>query len=159
MKRDKILLILITVLISISSHALTCPKEFKPVQVSLELLKLDFSGARVDGMEDNKCLKQSNHPYIQAVYDPSNEESSAPQYYISKSTKINIDNIKLVDKDTYTYQVTFSYKAIDASKKEKTISNTMQFFLYKDEENIKTHGCAGLIVPPDVITLYRSCRE
>ncbi len=135
--------------------ALECPSSFKAKDVAIEILKLELSGARVDGMSKHKCMLQKNHPYINAVSDPSNEEGSNPKYYIKRNQKLNVEKIELLDADTYTYKVNFS---LNVNNEAKKISSSFQFFLYKDKKNQKKYGCGAPLSAPESIIIFEDCR-
>jgi len=137
------------------SLALECPSNFGAKEIAFEILKLELSGARVDGMADHKCMKQKNHPYVKAVSDPSNEEGSEPKHYMKRKLKksdIKV-NVQLLDSDTHTYNADFILPI-----KDKKVKTSFQFFLYKGSKNQKRYGCGAALSAPEEIILFEDCR-
>lgn len=152
--------ILITSLFFISNTwALDCPSSFSPTDIAIELFKLELSGARIDGMEKHICMKQENHPHIKAVFDPSNEESSIPKYFLKRSDPYKLGRLVLIDKETYSYKAIFEFQARNKMGRKNKIRMAFQFFLYKDKANQSKYGCGAVIEAPNTLVLYEDCKE
>ncbi len=150
--------ILCLILFSSAAFGLSCPKSFDVKKIAKEVLKAEFSGIRVDGMQGHKCIQQGKFPYVLATHDSSNEEASEPQYTISREEEVKITSVKLVDKSSYEYEVSFSVNGIDIDSKKKVLhSDKILLNLFKDNRNISISGCAAVLGAPEKIAIYRDC--
>jgi hypothetical protein len=143
-----------------SSLAVTCPSNYSVEKVAKELIKLELSGLRVDGMQEHKCLNQNRHPYLLVSLDASNDESSNPNFIVETGATPKIVSVKAIDKYTQVYEVKYSFKAKDA-KSGKSVSyvDKIVFNLYKDARNISINGCAAVLEAPEKIAIFKECRN
>lgn len=154
------LFFLIGVAIALPAFGLECPSNFKPEDVAKELLRAEFSGIRVAGMQNHKCLDQKRFPYLVIESDFSNEEPSKIFGYVSDMKDVKILKVESVDPTVYSYKVSFEVKV--SSKKGDTSfqqKDGMSFFLYKDSNNQRIYGCGGVLSPPEKIYLFKDCSK
>lgn len=137
---------------------LSCPSSLSLNAKIMELIQMDLSGMRVEGMEDNECLKQENFPHLLVVSDVSNEESSQPNYYINSLNDVKILNVKLLDKDVQTYEAQVEFKVISKGN-VKAIKERYLFSLNDSEIVQKKSGCLMPLSYPENIIILKSCQK
>lgn len=145
--------IIILIALSINCFALDCPKDRKLNDIVLDLIKLDLSGVRVEGMDNGTCLKTQEHPYALIVHDASNEQSSQPNFIIEDESKIKILEINLKDADTFTYEAIVEFEV----EAKKTIKDKYLFFLNKDDSVQRKNGCFSVLDYPENILIFKKC--
>lgn len=149
--------ILLLTLLSLSSFALTCPKDRSLNDIVMDMIKLDLSGVRVDGLENGRCLKTADHPYALIVQDASNEQSSQPNFTVADESKIKILEVKLKDSDTFAYEAIVEFEVNSEKEGKKVIKDKYLFFLNKDASVQKNHGCFSVLDYPENILVFKKC--
>lgn len=149
--------IFIMTLISLSTFAASCPKERSLNEIVKDMITLDLSGIRVDGMEKSSCLDAKKHPYANLTHDASNELPSNPNYFADDISNIKIVSVTLKDPEVYTYEAVVEMDVKSLNNKKVTLKDKYLFFLNKDEEVQKNSGCFSVLQYPENIILFKNC--
>lgn len=152
--------ILLPFIFTISSFAMSCPKSYSAEKVAKELIRLEFSGVRADGMEEHECLKQNRHPNILVVHDASNEQSLGAEFEIANGVQPKIESIVLTDKRLRIYNVEYSVQAKELkSGKTITYRDKITYRKYINEKNISFRGCGAILEAPEKIAIFKECND
>lgn len=155
---NSIKLFLISVF-SINSFGLSCPLSLTNEQIALKLVEVEFSGVRVSDMENSYCLKQSVHPNILVSHDPPVEEDNYAEYYVKSDVEVKIVEVKLLDKDSQSYEAIYKYSAKSLKGKEVVLKSSLRFMKNTSEVVKKSYGCAGVLEGPKVTAIYKRCKK
>ncbi len=135
-----------------SLFALECPKRLTPKDIAKMLIHRELAGLRVESMRHSSCLRADRFPFLQVIADYDNESPNKVEALVVHKDPIGQLTVKLVDKDTWLYEASYLLKT-----EKKTLKEHIRFFLYKDKANQQAHGCAGIIDPPQVKAVLKSC--
>lgn len=151
--------ILLLTILSFNVMALSCPVDRTLHDMVLDMVTLDLSGIRMDGLQKGGCLKQEDHPYILAEHDASNEQSSAPSIFVDDINDVKILDVELVDEDTFAYETTVEFKGTDSKGVKTTVKGTYMFFLNKSARVQKNSGCLSVLAHPERIIVFKKCMD
>lgn len=151
-------IILSAILMSSVFAAPLCPKNKNVKAVAKDLAIIEVSGIRLlTGAKEN-CLKNEYKEY-RFNHDPDYDSPKNLQYLLNSKEDISIEEVKLVDKEVYIYEVSFSAQVKDMSGKNVTVKDKIRFALNTTEKSQRAGGCAMVLESPEKQILLKSCQK
>lgn len=138
---------------------LSCPSSLSVEQIAISLMKIELSGIRLEEMQGNGCLDQSQFPHILIVEDFSNEAPSELAGTVADMSDVSLINVKQIDSDVHLYEAQFELKVERVQGLSVLVKEKIQFFLNKTPETQKTSGCASTTERTQQVYLLKKCQK